>query len=151
VLRVPAYRLPGEARITASTDAALGFLSTTFGGREPDDAPEDVADYVMPVMDVTSAGDMVLGYARRGFRTRAPLPFELRYSVFPHDEPTPRPAVLVRRGTWADAPDIDDGSKAGIDLAGAQTDPDDRTVWISHAVSDGPMKWFRQVTFAVRP
>jgi hypothetical protein len=151
VLRLPASRVAGKAALVASIDPAQGYLNTTFGGREPDDAPGDVADYVKPVLDVTAAGDVVLGYARRGFRTRAPMPFELRYSILYHGEAAPRPAALVRRGTWAEAPDIDDNSKAGIDLAGAQTDPDDQRVWISHAVADGPMKWFRQVTVSVKP
>jgi hypothetical protein len=151
VLRVPARRVPGQAEIAASTRPEEGFLSTTFGGREPDDAPGDLADYVKPVLSVTAAGDMVIGYARRGYRTAAPMPFELRYSIFPHGAAGPHPGVLVRRGTWAGAPDIDDNGKAGIDLAGAVTDPDGRTVWVSHAVSDGTMKWFRQVTVGVRP
>ena len=152
VVRLPASRVPGQAAIAVTTDPAQGFLDTTFGRREPDDPPGDVADYVKPVMDVAAGGDMVIAYARRGFRTRAPLPFELRYTLFYHGEAAPRPSVLVRRGTWAEAPDIDDNSKAGIDLAGAQTDPaDDRTVWFSHAVADRSVKWFRQVTAAARP
>ena len=106
----------------------------------------------MPVMDVAAGGDMVIAYARRGWRAATPLPFELRYSLFYRGEAAPRPSVLVRRGTWAEAPDIDDNGKAGIDLPGAQIDPaDDRTVWFSHAVADRPMKWFRQVTASARP
>jgi hypothetical protein len=153
VLRLPVLlgRASGKAVLTASTDPSQGYLDLAFGGREPDDAPGDVADYVKPVLDVTAAGDVVVGFARRGFRTRAPVPFELRYAILYHGEAAPRPSVLVRRGTWAEAPDIDDNGKAGIDLAGAQTDPDDQRVWISHAVSDGATKWFRQVTASVKP
>jgi len=154
VLRVPARRADGPRgpALAVSTDPAQGYLDLTFGGREPDDAPDDTADYVMPALDVNAQGDMVIGYARRSFKMRTEVPFELRYSILYHGETTPRPGVLVRRGTWMPAPDIDDNGKAGIDLAGAQTDPgDDRTVWISHAVADKPTKWFRQWTAAVKP
>jgi hypothetical protein len=162
VLRVPVRRdgvtmgtsppNPGGAALLASTSAAEGFLDAVIGGREPDDPPDTVADYVKPVLDVAVGGDVVVAFARRGFRTTSPLPFELRYSLLNHGEAAPRPSVLVRRGTWAEAPDIDDNGKAGIDLAGAQTDPaDDRTVWFSHAVADRSFRWFRQVTAAVRP
>jgi hypothetical protein len=151
VVRVPARRVPGREAIAASTDPAQGFLDTTFGGREPGDPPEMVADDVMPVMEVAAGGDMVIAYARRSFGA-ATVPFELRYSLFYHGEAAPRPSVLVRRGTWAEAPDIDDNSKTGIDLPGAQTDPaDDRTVWFSHAVADRTLRWFRQVTASARP
>jgi hypothetical protein len=148
LLRVPVSRVPGSAALSVSTDAAQGFLDTTFGGREPDDAPDDVVDYAMPVLDVTAAGDVVIGYVRHGVTTRAPMPFEVRYSILYHGETTPRPGVLVRHGTWPEAPDI---GNAAIDLPGAQTDPDERTVWFSHAVSDGHLKGYRQLAVAVRP
>ncbi len=157
--RIRVLRLPvtveardGERALAVTTDPARGYLDATFGGREPDDAPGDVADYVKPALDVTAAGDVVVGYARRSFKMRAEQPFELRYSILYHGEAAPRPGVVVRRGTWMEAPDLDDNGKAGIDLAGAQTDPgDERTVWISHAVADGQLRWFRQWTAAVRP
>ena len=152
VLRVPVQLDKGGMALRASTDPALGYLDAVIGGREPDDPPDTVADYVKPVLDVAAGGDAVVAFARRGFRTRSPLPFELRYSVLYHGEAAPRPSVLVRRGTWAEAPDIDDNGKAGIDLAGAAIDPaDDRTVWFSHAVADRSLRWFRQVTAAARP
>jgi hypothetical protein len=151
MLRLPVSRAAGGAGLAVSTDPAAGFLDLAFGGREPDDAPDDVVDYAMPVLDVTAGGDAVIGYARHGVHTRAPMPFELRYSILYHGEAAPRPGVLVRRGSWAEAPDIEDNGTVGIDLPGAQTDPDERTVWISHAVSDGRLKWYRQATVAVRP
>ncbi len=150
VLRIPATA--SGSSIVASTDPARGFLDALVGGREPDDAPDDVADYVMPALDVNAAGDVVVGYARRSFKMRTEVPFELRYSIVYHGETSARPSVLVRRGTWMGTPDVDDNGKAGIDLGGAQTDPaDDHTVWISHAVADGEVKWFRQWTAAVKP
>jgi hypothetical protein len=142
---------PGRTALVASTDPAQGYLHATFTGAEADDAPGDEVDATMPVLDVTAAGDVVIGYARHGARTRSPIPYEVRYRILYHGESAPRPSVLVRRGSSADVPDIEDNGKAGIDLPGAQTDPDGRTVWISHAVSDGVLHWYRQLTFAVRP
>jgi hypothetical protein len=151
VLRIPVWRPSGGALLVVSTDPAQGYLDTTFDGAEPDDAPGDVVDVAMPVLDVTAAGDAVIGYARHGVTTRSPVPFEVRYRILYHGEPAPRPGVLVRRGTWPDAPDITNNGVVGVDLPGAQTDPDEGTVWISHAVSDGGLKWYRQVTVAVKP
>jgi hypothetical protein len=151
-VRVPARRDGGNSALVVSTDPAQGFLDVTIGGRDAGDPPDDTYDYQKPVMDVTAQGDMVIGYARRGLQTRAEVSFEPRYSIVYHGETTARPGVSVRRGTWREAPDVDDNGKAGIDLAGAQTDPsDDRTVWISHVLADEEIHWFRQITMAVRP
>jgi hypothetical protein len=151
LLRLPVTR-SGASRLEASRDPARGFLDLRIGGREPDDAADDVVDYAMPVLDVNAAGDVVIGYARHGHTTKKPLPFELRYSILYHGETTPRPGVLVSHGTWEGAPDIRDNGKVGIDLGGAEVDPsDDATVWFSHALSDGAMRWYRQLTTAVRP
>jgi hypothetical protein len=152
MVRMPLQQQPGKQEISASNDAARGFLKLTVGGREPDDGPDDVLDYEKPVLDVNQRGDVVIGYARKGYQTRAEVPPEVRYSILYAGESKARPGVLVQRGTFPGLPDVDDNVHAGIDLAGAQVDPVDGTVvWFSHAVSDKNLRWYRQVTAAVKP
>lgn len=155
---IAAVRLPvhGEGgtspRIFATTSPSAGFLSFLLQGREPYEPPSDWSTYEKPAFDVNGHGDMVMVFARRGYRTAAPLPSEVRYTILYHGERAPRPSVLLKRGTDADLPDVDDNRKAGIDLAYAQTDPtDDWTVWVTHAYADASVHWYRQVAAAIRP
>lgn len=152
MLRLPLQPQPGKPDIWAGDDPARGFLRLAIGGREPDDGPDDVLDYEKPVLDVNRRGDVVIAYARKGYQTRAEVLPEVRYSILYAGESKARPGVLVRKGTWPGLPDIDDNVHAGIDLAGAQTDPvDGITVWFSHAYAEKNVRWFRQVTAAVKP
>ena len=153
VARIPVRpSLAPAAGLASTNDVALGFLHATIGGREPDDAPDDVVDYEMPAIDVNAAGDIVVVYSRRGFETRAALAPEVRYSIIHHGETRARPGVLLRRGSWAGVPDINDNAKAGIDLAHAQVDPsDDHSVWVTHAYSDAKARWYRQIVGLVKP
>lgn len=151
VARVPVEAKPSEEMKT-SGDPARGFLHAIIGGREPDDAPDDVVDYEKPALDVNAAGDIVVVYSRRGYQTRAELAPEVRYSILYHGETRARAGVLLKRGSWAKVPDINDNGKAGIDLAGAQVDPsDDRSVWVAHAYSDAQAKWYRHIVGVVKP
>jgi hypothetical protein len=152
IVRMPLRRAEGKMELLASNDPAQGFLSLTIGGREPDDAPSDVLDYEKPALSVNGRGDIVVVYARKGHQTAAEVAPELRYSILYAGEAKPRPGVLLRRGTWAQVPDVDDNVKAGIDLAAAVVDPaDDTTVWVSHAASDQSLRWYRQITAAIKP
>lgn len=151
--RVRVVRLPVQrdgARVWSSDDPARGYLDVAIGGREPDDAPGDVIEYEKPALDVNARGDMVIVYSRRGYRTRGELPPEVRYSIFYGGEPRPRPGVLLRRGSTMGLPDIDT-PEAGIDLSFAQTDPDDATVWITHAYAARDSHGYKQIVAAVRP
>jgi hypothetical protein len=143
---------PRGPRLFASEDPAHGYFDVTVGGREPDDAPGDVLDYEMPALDVNAAGDVVVVYARKGFKTAREVPPEVRYSIVYHGEQQARPGLLLRRGSTSALPDVHDNGKSGIDLAYAQVDPaDDRTVWVTHAYADGRARWWRQVVAAVKP
>jgi hypothetical protein len=152
VLRLPA-RLDGSgASVVVVPRRAAGFLDFAFGGRDVDDDPQDRIDYQKPALDVNKNGDTVIVYARRGAETAHELDPEVRYSILYHGEPRPRAGVLVRKGGWFEVPDIDDNSKAGIDLAYAQVDPsDDRSVWVTHAYADRTARWYRQVAAVVAP
>lgn len=143
---------PRGPRLWASAEPAHGFSDVVVGGREPDDGPDDVLDYEKPALDVNGQGDVVVVYARKGFRTKVEVPPEVRYSILYHGEPKARPGLLIRKGSTMALPDINDNGKSGIDLAYAQVDPaDDRTVWVTHAFADGRARWWRQVVAAVKP
>jgi hypothetical protein len=146
VFRAPVR--PAGDRLWATDDPAQGYLDGIIGGREPDDAPDDVVDYAKPALDVDGRGNVVVVYSRKGYRTRTDLPPEVRYSILYNGESKARPGVLVRRGSAMGLPDID---AAGIDLAFAQTDPDDATVWITHAYAAKDTHGYKQIAAAVRP
>jgi hypothetical protein len=152
VVRLPTRPEGGRSpRLWAAADPAAGFLSFTLGGHEPAEPADDLVSYEKPALDVNGRGDVVVVFARKGYRTRVPLPSEVRYTILYHGEALPRPSVLLKRGGDADVPDVH-SSKAAIDLAYAQTDPtDDLTVWVTHAYADGAAKWFKQIAAAVRP
>ena len=149
IVRIPVQ--PAGNKLWSTSDPARGYLDVAIGGREPDDAPTDVVDYEKPALDVDGRGNVVVVYSRHGYRTRADLPPEVRYSILYSSEARPRPGVLVRRGQTMGVPDIDDNGKAGIDLAFAQTDPDDATVWITHAYAGRDPHGYKQIVAAVRP
>ncbi|APR78353.1 Hypothetical protein A7982_03700 [Minicystis rosea] len=156
VTRMPLRLAPAEGErpphIWATNDARFGFLDVVIGERERDDGPGEIMDYEKPALDVNDVGDIVVVYSRKSYRARVAVPPEMRYSIIYHGELRARPGVLVRRGTTSQVPDINDNAKAGIDLAFAQVDPsDDHTVWITHAVADARMRWYRQIVAAVRP
>jgi hypothetical protein len=153
VVRLPVRAVPGSSPVVwSAADARAGFLSFAVGGHEPYEPADDDVSYEKPALDVNGHGDVVIVFSRKGYRTRVPLPAEVRYAILYHGETQPRASVLLKRGTDEHIPDIDDNRKAGIDLAFAQTDPvDDLTVWVSHAYADAALRWFRQVGAAVRP
>lgn len=145
---------PNGARPTAiwsAADARYEYLNTVIGGREPDEPPGDVMNYEKPALDVNASGAAVVVYSRKAYRARVDVPPEVRYAILYHGEAQARPGVLLRRGTTSEVPDIDNNVKAGIDLAFAQVDPDERTVWVSHAWADARVRWYRHVVAAVRP
>ncbi len=151
VLRLPVWS-GQDGSLGASMDPAGGYLNTTIEGPDADEAQGDLVDRAKPALDVNARGDMVVVYSRRGHKTSRPLPPEVRYSIVYRSEQQARASVLLRRGTTNDVPDVNNNAKAGIDLAGAQVDPTDGlTVWVTHAYADQSVRWFRQITAAIRP
>jgi hypothetical protein len=88
------------------------------------------------MIDVTKDQDMVLGFQSVNLDPKHPSPAAIDYAVFYHGKgDISRVGILLgAQGKGASPADPEHG---GVDLGGIAVDPsDERTVWISHAVSD---------------
>lgn len=103
-------------------------IDRTFGGRNKiDDKPSQLFDYGYPGIEANKIGDMVLVYTR--YPVDNPQHEEVRFSVWPHNEPDIRPSRLLQAAE-ADHPNPD--WNPGTDTAGIAVDPsDDERVWIA--------------------
>ena len=149
-LSIRALRIPFAT--VSPTQIAVnhsGVDDHVFGKNAPTDAPGDLVTYEVPGTAVNKHGDAIYVYGRTGIVTAAPLFPEVRYSVWAHNQSSPRRSVLLRAGDyqpqWFYDADPTDSTPAEttktsithaylkIDYATAVVDPaDDETFWIIH-------------------
>jgi hypothetical protein len=89
---------------TTATGVALahcpgpGCLTLAFGERDGGDAAGDLLSYEMPSIAVNAAGDMLIVHARVPVTTAKPVPQEVRYRVFYHDQRGLQDGALLHAG-----------------------------------------------------
>ncbi len=139
------YRIPvhhshhtvkGERAVFAGTAPEDGFLSARVG-------EHDTHSYQMPILNVNSANDVVMEYARFRQGGESPESPGVRFAVLYHDHLLFSPSAVLAAGTGDFPTDDKDkpifpGKGGNIDVASVVIDPlNSRRVWMSLANSVG--------------
>ena len=146
LIRVPVGVNKAGTAVVASGSGTPGFINYQLN------PPQGDISYALPAVDVNAADDMVVAF-QRGRRNPATfIPWAARYSTYYHDKAGISNSALLHDGVWTKGVTVpaDPAGSGVIDLAGIAVDPsDDRTIWMSHAYSNGAR--YTQIMGAVKP
>ncbi|MDB5042873.1 MAG: hypothetical protein JWN27_3599 [Candidatus Eremiobacteraeota bacterium] len=146
VMRVPAGLNKTKTAIVATGSGLPGFLSYRMT------APKTKLSYEVPSVEANANGDMIVAFQVGRLPPSTFIPFAVRYSAFYHDKTSISSSALLHGGVWTNGSPLpgDPGGGGTIDLSGIAVDPsDDRTIWMSHAYSNGT--GYTQIMGAVKP
>lgn len=146
LFRVPVGVNTAGTAVVASASAAAGFTNLLLNP-----SPNDLS-YTIPEVEVNAADDMVIAFQRGRLNPAAFIPWSVRYATYYHDKAGISASALVHDGVWTKGKPLptDPGGSGIVDLAGIAVDPtDDRTIWFSHAYSNGA--GYTEVLGAVKP
>ncbi|GEM_PF-7121037 len=145
LFRVPVGVNQAGTAVVASNDSA-GFLNYRIN------PPQSNLSYTIPEVEVNAADDMVIAFQRGRLNPAAFVPWSVRYATYYHDKSGISASALLHDGVWTKGKPRppDPGGSGIVDLAGIAVDPsDDRTIWMSHAYSNGAR--YTEILGAVKP
>jgi hypothetical protein len=140
IVRIP-FSAISPAALTVNDN---GVVDVSFSGIRQTDAPSDLVSCESPHIAVNKNSDVIFVYGRTGIQTVQPLPPEVCYTLWYHNDAKQRQSALLQAGSWQpmwtykgeQTPTVMTTANK-LDYATAVVDPvDDTTFWVSHEYAD---------------